>query len=88
MQKKTTGKQRVFVGVVVSDKMKKTVVVRIDRIRVNEKYGKQYKQSRSFHVHDEKGEYKVGDVVRFVETRPLSRMKRWRAIGKVAAAAK
>lgn len=88
MQNKPMIKQKVFTGVVVSDKMKKTVVVRIDRIRVNEKYGKQFKQSRSFHVHDENGKYKVGDVVRFVETRPLSRMKRWRAIGKAAAAAK
>jgi small subunit ribosomal protein S17 len=85
MQKKQTKSQKVFTGVVVSSKMAKTVVVRIDKTRMNEKYGKQYKQSRKFHVHDEKGEYKVGDVVKFVETRPLSRLKRWRAVGKATA---
>ena len=79
--KKTS--QRVFQGVVVSAKMKKTVIVRIDRMKTNEKYGKQYKASTKFHVHDEKGEYKVGDIVRFVETRPLSKTKRWRAVEKV-----
>ncbi len=88
MQNKTTTKQKVFQGVVVSDKMAKTIVVRIDKMKMNAKYGKQFKQSRRFHVHDEKGEHKVGDVVRFVETRPLSRMKRWRVVGKAAAQAK
>jgi len=76
--------KKYFQGVVVSDKMKKTIVVRIDRMKLHAKYQKQYKQSRKFKVHDEKGEYKVGDVVRFVETRPLSKDKRWRVIGKVA----
>ena len=75
--------KRAFQGEVVSAKMAKTVVVRVDRMKMNEKYGKQYKQSRKFHVHDEKGEYKVGDVVTFVETRPLSKTKRWRVVGKV-----
>lgn len=75
--------QRVFQGVVVSAKMNKTIVVRIDRMKTNEKYGKQYRMSTKFHVHDEKKEFKVGDVVRFVETRPLSKTKRWRAVGKV-----
>ncbi len=75
--------QKTFQGVVISNKMAKTIVVRIDRMKIHPKYGKQYRQSRKFHVHDEKGEYKVGDVVRFVETRPLSKSKRWRAVGKV-----
>jgi len=75
--------QRVFQGVVVSAKMNKTIVVRVDRMKTNEKYGKQFRMSTKFHVHDEKGGYKVGDVVRFVETRPLSKTKRWRAIGTV-----
>ncbi len=77
--------QRVFQGVVVSDKMKKTIVVRVDRKKVHPKYLKQYQMSSKFKVHDEKGEYKTGDVVRFVETRPLSKDKRWRVIGKVTA---
>ncbi len=76
-------KQRVLQGVVVSNKMQKTIVVRVDRKKVHPKYGKQYRQSTKFHVHDDKGEYKVGDVVRFVEARPLSKTKRWRAVGKV-----
>ena len=76
--------KKYFQGVVASDKMKKTIVVRIDRMKLHSKYLKQYQQSRKFKVHDEKGEYKVGDVVRFVETRPLSKDKRWRVIGKVA----
>ncbi|HSD12718.1 MAG TPA: 30S ribosomal protein S17 [Patescibacteria group bacterium] len=75
--------QRVYQGVVVSAKMNKTIVVRIDRMKTNEKYGKQYQASSKFHVHDAKGEFKVGDIVRFVETRPLSKTKRWRAVGKV-----
>lgn len=77
-------KKKYFQGVVVSDKMKKTIVVRVDRMKIHAKYLKQYQQSRKFKVHDEKGEYKVGDVVRFVETRPLSKDKKWRVIGKVA----
>ena len=75
--------QRVFQGVVVSAKMNKTIVVRVDRVKMNEKYGKQFRMSTKFHVHDEKAEHKVGDIVRFVETRPLSKTKRWRAVGKV-----
>lgn len=78
-----TKQSRTFQGEVVSAKMAKTVVVKIDRIKVHPKYGKQYVRSTKFHVHDEKGEYKVGDVIRFVETRPLSKTKRWRAVGKV-----
>lgn len=77
--------KRVFQGVVVSDKMAKTIVVQVDSIKTNAKYQKQYRQSHKFKVHDEKGEAKVGDVVRFEECRPLSRDKRWRLIGKVAA---
>ncbi len=75
--------QRVYQGEVVSAKMNKTIVVQINRTKVNQKYGKQYRASTKFHVHDEKGEYKVGDIVKFVETRPLSKTKKWRAVGKV-----
>ncbi len=81
---KKTSQIRELQGTVVSDKMAKTIVVRVDRLKTNPKYNKQYRQSRKFKVHDEKKEYKVGDVVRFVETRPLSKDKRWRVIGKVA----
>ncbi|OIO52401.1 30S ribosomal protein S17 [Candidatus Uhrbacteria bacterium CG_4_10_14_0_8_um_filter_58_22] len=77
--------KRVFQGVVVSDRMEKTVVVRVDRTKVHPKYGKRLIRSNRFKVHDEKGECKVGETVRFEETRPMSRDKRWRIIGKVSA---
>lgn len=72
--------KRTFKGVVVSDKMDKTIVVRVDSIEVHPKYKKRYVQSKRFKVHDEKNEHKTGDVVRFQETRPLSRDKRWNVI--------
>ena len=78
--------KRTFEGVVVSDRMDKTRVVRVDRMKVHPKYGKQYRQSTKFHVHDEKGEHKVGDVVKFSEARPLSKTKRWRVVSKVTVA--
>ena len=74
--------KRHFTGVVVSDKMQKTIVVRVDRVKTNEKYHKQYAASTTFKVHDEKNEFKVGDKVDFEECRPLSRDKRWKVIGK------
>lgn len=79
----TTKKQlRVFTGEVVSNKMHKTIVVRVDSAKVHPKYGKRYILSRKYKVHDEKNEYQVGDVVKFTECRPLSKDKRWRVIGK------
>ncbi len=78
--KKSVARQ--FVGLVVSDKMQKTIVVKIDTVKTHPKYGKQFIVSNRFKVHDEKNEYKVGDKVTFVECRPLSRDKRWRVTGK------
>jgi small subunit ribosomal protein S17 len=71
-----------FNGVVVSDKNDKTIVVKIETVKVHPKYKKRYVVSRRYKVHDEKNEYKVGDKVVFIECRPLSRDKRWRAIKK------
>ncbi len=82
MENKNKSQRRTFRGTVVSAKMAKTVVVRVDRLVMHPKYRKQYRMSTRFKVHDEKGEFKVGDVVRFEETRPLSKDKRWRVIGK------
>ena len=65
-------------GIVVSNKMSRTVVVQVDRLRKHPKYHKYYRVSRKFKAHDENGEYKVGDQVIIQETRPLSRDKRWR----------
>lgn len=65
-------------GIVVSHKMSKTVVVRVARLKKNEKYQKFYRVSRTYKAHDEKGEYRAGDAVWIQETRPLSKEKRWR----------
>ena len=67
-------------GVVVSDKMDKTIVVRVTRRIRHPLYGKEMSQSRKYHVHDEANEAKTGDTVRIVESRPLSRLKRWRLV--------
>jgi len=72
--------KREFTGTVVSDKMVKTIVVKVDRKKMHPKYHKQYSVSKKYKVHDEKGGHHVGEVVRFVETRPLSKDKRWRVI--------
>lgn len=72
--------KRIFEGVVVSNKMKKTLVVKVVRLKWHPKYKKQYRVTRKFKVHDEKEQYKIGDKVKFVECRPLSKEKRWRVI--------
>jgi small subunit ribosomal protein S17 len=66
------------VGTVVSDKMDKTVVVRVERRYAHPLYGKQVTRSKKYHAHDENNDYHIGDVVRITETRPLSKQKRWR----------
>jgi ribosomal protein uS17 len=65
-------------GVVVSDAMDKTIVVKVDSIRSHSKYKKVIRRSIKFHAHDEENSAHIGDVVRIVETRPLSKTKRWR----------
>ena len=70
--------KRTLEGVVVSDKQDKTVVVRVDVVKPHPKYGKMLRRSIRLHAHDEENNAKVGDIVRLVETRPLSRTKRWR----------
>jgi small subunit ribosomal protein S17 len=65
-------------GVVVSDSMDKTVVVRVDVIKPHPKYKKMMRRSIRLHAHDERNEAHPGDIVRVVETRPLSKNKRWR----------
>ena len=70
------GKKR-LVGSVVSDKMDKTVVVRVERLVRHPRYGKVLRRAKKYKAHDAKNECRVGDVVRIVESRPLSREKRW-----------
>ena len=72
------GRRQERQGRVVSASADKTIVVRVDVAKVHPMYKKVIKRSTRFHVHDEENQAKVGDVVRIVETRPLSRMKRWR----------
>jgi small subunit ribosomal protein S17 len=78
MIERNSRKERV--GVVVSDAMNKTRVVKVDRRLRHPVYGKEITLSKKYHVHDEKNETKKGDVVRIMETRPMSRLKRWRLI--------
>jgi len=70
-------KHRTLKGVVVSDRMQKTVVVAISRLIKHPKYKKYYKVTKRYKAHDEKGEYHTGDKVVIQETRPLSKEKRW-----------
>jgi len=71
--------------VVVSDKMQKTRVVRVTRFKKHPKYLRYYKVSTKFKAHDEKNEYREGDVVTIREARPLSKEKRWVIVGKETA---
>lgn len=76
----TTKQTREFNGEVLSVGMNKTITVIVHRLKLNQKYQKKYRVSKKYHVHDEKGTAKVGDVVRFVECRPISKTKRWRLV--------
>jgi len=74
----TRGRRKERRGVVISDAMDKTVVVRVDVVKPHRKYHKMLRRSIKLHAHDEANEAKVGDIVRVVETRPLSKSKHWR----------
>jgi len=78
------GKRRSKVGRVVSDKMDKTVVVSVERLRRHQIYKRVVRLSSKFKAHDEENNAKVGDTVRIEESRPLSRDKRWRVVEVVA----
>ena len=69
--------QRKLVGRVVSDKRAKTVTVLVERRVTDDLYGKIVGRSRKYHAHDEKGEYKMGDMVEIAESRPISKTKSW-----------
>lgn len=81
MEKKAS--KRKFEGEVVSDKMDKTVVIKITTLKNHPKYKKQTKVTRKFKAHDEKNQFKVGDIVLVEECRPLSAQKKWRVIKKI-----
>ncbi|MBI2627687.1 30S ribosomal protein S17 [Candidatus Nomurabacteria bacterium] len=73
-------KGNILKGVVVSDKMDKTVVVNVSRLVKHPLYGKFYKVSKRYKAHDEENKYKIGDKVEIVETRPISKDKRFKVI--------
>ena len=77
METKIQKTRRILKGVVTSDKMQKTIVVRIDRLQKHPKYLKYIKASTKLKAHDETNEAKIGDIVQISETRPYSRDKRW-----------
>lgn len=72
--------RKIRIGVVSSNKMDKTVTVAVERKVKHPIYGKFVKKTSSFHAHDEKNECSIGDVVKIMETRPLSKTKRWRLV--------
>jgi len=82
------GRRQCLVGVGVSDKMTKTVVVEVGRVVRNPRYGRYTRTSARFMAHDEKGQCRMGDRVTIVESRPLSRRKRWTVRSIVSRAAR
>jgi small subunit ribosomal protein S17 len=79
--------KRILQGTVVSDKNNKTVVVRVERRFNHPLVGKVVRRSKKYHAHDEDSACKLGDVVRIEECRPVSKLKKWRVVEKVAGAA-
>jgi small subunit ribosomal protein S17 len=73
-------KSNILKGVVVSDKMDKTIVVSVSRFIKHPKYGKFYSRSKKYKVHDAENKYKVGDKVEIIETRPISKDKRFKVL--------
>lgn len=75
---RNTRKERI--GIVTSNKMDKTIVVSVERKVKHPKYGKFVKRTKKFYAHDDKAECGIGDTVRIMETRPLSKLKNWRLV--------
>jgi small subunit ribosomal protein S17 len=78
--------RKVRTGTVVSDKADKTVVVAVERWVMHPVYGKRVVRTKKYHAHDEQNAARAGDMVRIVETRPLSKLKRWRVLEIVSRA--
>ena len=77
------GNRKVRTGIVVSDKMDKTVVVAVETLQTHRLYKKKMKRTTKFKAHDENNECEIGDVVKIMETRPLSKDKNWRLVNIV-----
>jgi small subunit ribosomal protein S17 len=80
LEENPRGRRKERIGLVVSDKMDKTITVAVYGFKIHQLYKKRVKHTRKFKAHDEKNECNVGDTVRISETRPLSKTKRWRLI--------
>jgi small subunit ribosomal protein S17 len=83
MSEETTperNRRKTRVGTVVSDRMQKTVTVAVERRVSHPLYGKQVVKTSKYYAHDEENDARTGDIVRIMETRPLSKLKRWRLI--------
>lgn len=85
--KRTRHLRKTRTGKVVSDRQDKTIVVRVDRRAAHPLYGKVMTLTKKYYAHDEHNEARVGDVVEVMETRPLSKMKRWRLVSILQRAA-
>ena len=83
LKKEEAVRGRQLIGVVVSDKMKKTVVVAVSRLHQHSKYKKYYKVTRKFKAHDESNLYHTGDKIMIRETKPISKDKRWVVVDKI-----
>src|SRR2546430_14084247 len=79
-QKAQKSRHQQKVGTVVSNKMNKTIVVAVESLKKHRIYKRTYKQTKRFHAHDEQNACQVGDLVRIEESRPLSKLKRWRLV--------
>ena len=73
-------RRKTRIGVVTSDKADKTVTVSVERRFPHPLYGKAVRRTKKYHAHDDQNEYQIGDTVRIMETRPLSKTKRWRVV--------
>jgi small subunit ribosomal protein S17 len=78
----TTAINRKLSGVITSDKMDKTIVVKVETTKVHPKYGKRYVETAKYKAHDEKNEHKIGEKVTIVACRPISKDKRWRVVSQ------
>jgi small subunit ribosomal protein S17 len=77
---KQRNKRKIREGTVLSDRMNKTIVVRVDSLTKHKRYGRVIRRSAKFKVHDEQNQAKLGEKVRIMETGPLSKEKRWRLV--------
>lgn len=72
--------RKLVTGIVTSNKMEKTITVAMERKVKHKMYGKYYKSTKKFHAHDEKNECNINDIVEIMETKPISKSKRWRLV--------